>query len=95
MTSPITRERETTYITSPGILQGLPEGVVIQEQDTQAFYRADGNGGFSRALGPKETIDSWTLWKRLRTPPRIAHIPEKYLPQRRRYRRRTYPKGTQ
>lgn len=93
MTRARTRERKPTYITTPGILQGLPEGVVVQDQDTQAFYRANGDGGFSRVLGPQEAIDSWTLWRRLRTPPRITHIPEKYLPKRRHYRRRIYPKG--
>lgn len=89
------RKIKDTYITTPGILQGLPDGVVIQDQDAQAFYRANGDGGFSRVLGPQEVVDSWTLWKRLRIPPRITHIPEKYLPKRRHYRRRIYPKGNQ
>lgn len=95
MTATRTRREKTTYITTPNILQGLPEGVVVQDQDTQAFYRAEGEGQFSRRLGPKEAVDAWELWKRIRTPLRVVHIPGKYLPKSRFYRRRNYPKGNQ
>ena len=85
--------RLPTYVTTPLVLNGLPEGVVVQDQDTQEFFRADGEGNFTRHLGGTGTVTAKELWGQLHTPLRIIRIPDKYLPQRRFYRRRTIPKG--
>lgn len=85
--------RLPTYVTTPLVLNGLPEGVVVQNQDTQEFYRADGEGNFTRHLAEPETVTARELWGRLRVPLRVTHIPDRYLPKSRHYRRRTFPKG--